>query len=509
MQLIEQAIISLLLNFVSIEQLNTFFSDPQNVAIVVGVLVSVSGAILGTFLLLRKLSMTSDAISHTVLLGIVVAFIIMVSVFGLEPDISSPWLILGAAAAGVVTVILTEIIQRSNLVKADASLGLAFPFLFAIAIILISKSLDNVHLDEDAVMVGEIGVAWANTNSYCYDNCDDLIITPDHPLAQSGRQCINCASEDISPRSPDAIFEDICSNCGTYTAAEAWRDRLIDEPPVLVFFPKAVSVLLATTLINIGFVTLLYKELKISTFDSALASTLGFHPAFLHYGLMIMVSVTAVAAFDAVGSVLVVAFFVIPPATAYLLTDRLAWMFLISPFLGGIATVLGYDLARGNFLGFEVNRLLELLDNTIGLNGYTDWNTSISASMVMMMFFIFLVVWIVSPRYGLVSTLLRRRWQRQAFATQLLMGHLYHHEGEPDEDRELAIATLHEHLNWTPAYLQRILLRARALNLVKIENNLVYLTPRGLKQATDFMAENLVGDNESRYKSQVPPKIAT
>ncbi len=153
MEGIEQILISLLLNFVSREELNAFLRDPRSAAIIVGALIALSGALLGTFLLLRGMALTSDAISHTVLLGILV----MTGLLGLEADLSSPWLIIGAAGAGVATVVLTEAIYRSGLVKQDAALGLAFPLLFAVAIILVSRFADDVHLDADSVMVGEIG----------------------------------------------------------------------------------------------------------------------------------------------------------------------------------------------------------------------------------------------------------------------------------------------------------------------------------------------------------------
>src|SRR5690606_3896400 len=188
---------------------------------------------------------------------------------------------------------------------------------------LISRFTANVHLDTDAVILGEIGVVWADTASHCFDNCEDVVITADDPRAQMGRQCVNWQSEGISPRDPRAEFEEVCFNCGTYTAAQAWRERLIDEPPELVFWPRSITVMLVTTLLNLAFVLLLYKELKLTTFDAGLAAALGFRPGLINYALMVLVSVTAVAAFDAVGSVLVVAFFVIPAATAYLLTDRL------------------------------------------------------------------------------------------------------------------------------------------------------------------------------------------
>ena len=126
--------------------------SPQNSATIIGCLIAVCGALLGAFLLLRGMSLTSDAISHTVLLGIVVAFLLMTEVFGVAGDTSSPWLIIGAALAGVGTVVLTEMLYHSGLVKQDAALGLAFPLLFAIAVILVSRYVDDVHLDEDAVL---------------------------------------------------------------------------------------------------------------------------------------------------------------------------------------------------------------------------------------------------------------------------------------------------------------------------------------------------------------------
>ncbi len=489
---LEQIVIQLLLNFVTVDQLNGFLGNPRSVAVLLGALVALSGAWLGTFLLLRKMSLTSDAISHTVLLGIVIAFLLMVGVFGLEADLSSPWLILGATAAGVLTVLLTEAVQRSGLVKADTALGLVFPLLFAIAIILVSRYIQNVHLDTDAVLVGEIGVAWANTNSHCLEYCEEVVITPDDPRAEVGQRCTNCSRESgISPRSPEAVFEQICTNCGTYTAAQAWGERLIPDAPVLVFFPRSLSVMGVITLLNGLFVLLFYKELKLSTFDQALAKSLGFRPGLLTYALMVLVSLTAVGAFDAVGAVMVVAFFIIPAAAAYLLTDRLWTMLLIGPAISILAAVTGYDLARGLFLGvFPVNGLLQWLDGVIGLGGYTEWNTSISASMVMMLFLFFLLAWVASPRYGLVSTLVRRYLQQLSFAEQLLLGHLRHHHREADLS-ECRAVTLHEHLRWSPRRVQWVLRRLWARGLVRVEEDVVYLTTKGAARVDSFVQVNL------------------
>lgn len=460
MYAIERLILDFLLNFTTAEALNAFLSDPRNTALIVGGLVAFATAILGVFLLLRKLSMASDAISHTVLFGIVVTFLVLLA-FGQTPDLSSPLLLIGAALAGVGTVVLTEIIQRSRLVKADAALGLAFPFLFALAVILVTRYIPNVHLDADAVMVGEIGVAWADTNSHCYSNCDEVIITADDPRAEVARRCINCAAEGISPRDPRAQFEETCGNCGTYSAGEAWQKRLIQQPPELVYFPRAILPLLGIAVFNLLFVSVFYKELKLGTFDASLAAAFGFHPGVLNYTLMIAVSLTAVAAFNAVGSILVVAFFVIPAAAAYLLTDRLWRMFIIAPLISLASIPLGYEVARA-------------------------LNLSISASMVMMLFVLFVAVWVFSPRYGVIAMQVRRWQQRITFADQMVLNHLYNHRGTERESDECARSTLHDHLNWSASKAAQHLGRLVGRKLVQTEGELLRLTAQGEAQVQRF-----------------------
>ena len=437
---IEENLIRLLLNFFAQGEINAFLRSPQNTATIIGALIAISGALLGSFLLLRGMSLTSDAISHTVLLGIVVAFLIMTLWFNQEPDLTSPWLIIGAALAGVATVVLTEAIYKSGLVKQDAALGLAFPLLFAIAVILVSRFVQDVHLDEDSVMVGEIGVAWADTNSHCLANCETITITPEHPLAETARQCTNCRELAISPRDELAEFTERCTNCGEYSPAQAWQAGLLEEEPLLIFWPKSITVMLLITIITVLFVTIFFKELKLSTFDPALAASLGFRPDALNYALMVVVSLVAVGAFEAVGSVLVIAFFIIPPAAAYLLTDNLSRMLGISSIIGAAGAYFGYDLARGSILGLiQIDTILAGLNRIFNLGLTENWNSSISASMVLMIFFFFCLSWVFSPKYGLVSTYLRRRQQQQKFEVQVLLAHVYNHEGSATEPEELAV----------------------------------------------------------------------
>ena len=496
MMLLERGLIEFLLNFLTREELNAFLRSPQNTAALVGGLIAVCGALLGTFLLLRGLSLTSDAISHTVLLGIVVAFLLMTETFGMEGDTSSPWLILGASLAGVATVVLTEMLHRSGLVKQDAALGLAFPLLFAIAVILVSRFVDDVHLDEDAVLVGEIGLAWANTNSHCFDNCESVTITPDHPAAKYTRQCVNCRELGISPRDEGAEFRRICSNCGDYSPAQAFSAGLLEREPLLVFFPKSITVMLLMTALTLAFVLIFYKELKLATFDAGLAQALGFRPGRLNYALMILVSLVAVGAFDAVGSILVIAFFIVPPATAYLLTDRLSLMLLAGPLIGAAGAIFGYDLARGQLFGvIPLGEGIAALNRWFSLELVEQWDSSISASMVLMIFFLFLLAWVFSPCYGLLSTLLRRANRRRRFADQVVLAHIHNHQHTEMHRTECRMDTLHRHFRWRPGKMRRVMARLRALGYVRVVAGIAELTERGDRQVHAFRGTMLEAHN--------------
>ncbi|MDT0294436.1 metal ABC transporter permease [Mesonia ostreae] len=241
----------------------------------IAALVAIACAIPGTFLVLRKMAMISDAISHSILPGIVLGFFI-------TQDLNSPLLILLAALTGVITVVMVEFIQKTGLVKADTAIGLVFPALFSIGVILIAKNANDVHLDIDAVLLGELAFA------------------PFDRLEVGGT--------DIGA--------------------------------------KSLWVIGTILLISITLLILFFKELKLSTFDKGLAATLGFSPIILHYGLMTVSSVTIVGAFDAVGAVLVVALVIAPAATAYLLTNNLKKMLVLACFFGVIAAIGGYWMAN-------------------------------------------------------------------------------------------------------------------------------------------------------------------
>ena len=349
----------------------------------IAIVTAVACALPGVFLVLRRMTLMSDAISHAILPGIVLAFF-------LTESLSSPLLILAAAGTGVLTVFFVELLQRTKLIKEDAAIGLTFPALFSVGVILISRFAGNVHLDMDAVLLGELAYA---------------------PLNRL-----------------DAFGYDL--------------------GPVSLYVMGGILVL------NCVFILLFYKELKLATFDASLAATLGFAPTIIHYGLMSLVSVTTVGAFDAVGSILVVALIAGPPATAYLMTDSLARMLILSAIIGGVNAVGGYWVA---YL-FDV---------------------SIAGSIATMTLLIFGTVFLIVPNRGIIAIARRHARQKWEFAQTMLVIHLWNHEGLPEAAEESAIANLHEHLRWNPTFASQVVRYALNNRCVLQEEAQLVLTEHG------------------------------
>ena len=153
--------------------------------------------------------------------------------------------------------------------------------------------------------------------------------------------------------------------------------------------PRAALVLAAVTLLNLCFVVLFFKELRITSFDPELATSMGIHANLMHYLLMTLVAITTVAAFEAVGSIIVIAMLITPAAAAHLLTDRLASMVVISAVLAILAAVLGHLSAL-------------IVPGWFGFPG-----TSTSGMIAVMSGLIFAVVFLFAPRYGILTKKLR------------------------------------------------------------------------------------------------------
>jgi len=355
--------------------------------LVIAIVTSVAAALPGTYLVLRRTAMVSDAISHAILPGIVIAFFI-------THDLSSPLLLVAAAATGVLTVVLIESLIRSRLVPEDASIGIVFPALFSIGVILISRAASDVHLDTDAVLLGELAFA------------------PFNRMTVGG----------------------------------------VDLGPAALWSMSSILV------INAALILLVWKELKLATVDAGLAALLGFQPLLIHYGLMTMVSVTAVGAFDAVGSILVVALMIAPPATAYLLAERLSAMLAVAAAVAAAAAALGWAIA----LALDV---------------------SIAGAIAAAAGLLFAVAFLAAPRRGLVAQAARRKGQRMDFAVRMLLVHLLHHVGRPDEAEECREAGLHRHLGWRETWTRRVVDKAEDRGLTSRCGELVLPTEVGRRLA--------------------------
>lgn len=243
--------------------------------ILAGALTASSCALLGTFLVLRKMAMVGDAISHAVLPGIVLAFLIS----GSRDNIP---MLLGAAATGVVTTLLIELLHKKARLQEDASIGITFTWLFALGVILITAYTAQVDLDQDCVLYGEIAYV---------------------PL--------------------DLWYLEDGTNLG----------------------PRALYSSGALLLLIIGFILVGFKALKINTFNQDYAKALGLSTLFWHFAFMSLVSVTTVVNFETVGAILIVAFLVVPAASAYLITRRLKRMLILSVGFAVTSAVTGYWLA--------------------------------------------------------------------------------------------------------------------------------------------------------------------
>ena len=243
--------------------------------ILTGSLVAVSCALLGSFLLVRKMAMVADAISHAVLPGIVLAYLVA------QNRASLPMLI-GAAVFGILTTVLIEMLTHSGKLQSDAAIGISFTWMFAIGVILISFFAGKIDLDQDCVLFGEI--AWVPLDTWILGNG-------------------------------------------------------VNMGPVTVWILGGLLILLSL------FIWLFYKPLLLTSFDPLLAASLGVSTMLWHYLLMAWVSLTTVFSFESVGAILVLAFIIGPPATAYLMTENFKRMILFAVLLGILAAISGYYLA--------------------------------------------------------------------------------------------------------------------------------------------------------------------
>ncbi|MCH2149271.1 MAG: metal ABC transporter permease, partial [Phycisphaerales bacterium] len=239
--------------------------------VITGALCAMACALPGAQLVLRRRSMMGDAISHAVLPGVAIAFLITAT--------SDPLVMLaGAILIGILTTVLIDLVQRAGRTEIGASMGIVFTTLFALGLVLIRVFADDVLIDPHVVIYGSIELSYLDQVSLW-----------------------------------------------------GWS------------VPRGAVVNGGSLLINVTLFLIFYKELKLTAFDEPLAAAMGFRPRLVQGVLMAMTAATAVAAFETVGSILVVAMIIVPGATAWLLTDRygpmLIWTLVIAVLAAGLGHV--------------------------------------------------------------------------------------------------------------------------------------------------------------------------
>lgn len=245
--------------------------------VLMGFFVAAGCGLVGNYLLLRRMALVGDAISHSILFGLVAVFLVF-------QHASTPLMFLGAVGAGLLTVVLIEFIHRQSRVKADAAICISFTVLFALGVVLLSVAEVGgpVHIDADCVLYGEIAFV---------------------------------------PLEPPVVVQGFALG-----------------PPAVVRMGGVFFGVLAA-------IALFYKELLVTSFDSGLAQSLGMKTGIWHYGLMVVLSLAVVSAFEAVGAILAIAMLIVPPMFAAQLSNRLPVRLLLTVLNAALSAILGYHLS--------------------------------------------------------------------------------------------------------------------------------------------------------------------
>lgn len=280
-------------------------------ALIASITIGISCGLIGTYIMLRRMSLIGDALAHAVLPGVVISFIIAGK--------SEITLFIGAVAAGIVTVLLIGFVNRNSRIKEDTSIGIIFTGAFALGILLVSQ-LKQVHIDLSSYLFGDVlGVS-----------AGDLVLS------------------------------------------------------------AVIMLIIVITIL------LFYKQLLVTSFDPTMAVTIGISTTFIHYMLMTLLSMSIVAGLQSVGVILIIAMLITPPATAYLLSDNLKKILVISTVIGMLSSIIGLYLSY-------------------------HFNFASGASIVLVAVSIFMLAFLFSPREGVITKLIRRtKTSRQVLADDVI-----------------------------------------------------------------------------------------
>ena len=268
-------------------------------ALFTSIMVGIIFGVIGCFIVLRGLALMGDAISHAVLPGVAISYMLSINFF------------YGAVVTGMIAAVSIGLVNQNSRIKSDSSIGIVFSAFFALGVILISKAQTATDLTQ--ILFGNV----------------------------------------LSVRSSDM-----------------WMTLIIGAIILLV-------------------VSLFYKELLVSSFDSTMAAAYGLPTKLIHYVIMVLLTMATVASLQTVGVVLVVAMLITPASTAYLLTNRLWIMIILSAFFGAFSAVIGL------YFSFV-------------------YNLSSGAVIVLVATALFLIAFIFAPQQGILWRLIKSQKNRAA-----------------------------------------------------------------------------------------------
>lgn len=391
-----------------------FIRDLDGWIIVIASLAAMNTAILGNFLVLRKLSMLGDAISHAILPGLALAFLIFASR-------DSTIMLIFASLFGILTVVLSEALRTYARVDEGAALGVVFVSLFALGLVLIVHAAEVVDLDASCVLFGSVELAALS-------------------------------------KVPVTLYNGAVYN-----------------------IPVSAIRLTALLLINSFFVFVLYKELVLSSFDERFAKAQDRRPALLHYSLLSLVALTAVISFEVVGNILVVAMFVVPPACAHLLSNRLRNIIWISLFLAIALSAAGHLAAiyLPSYFGFGSISTAGMIASSSGV--------------------LFLILLFFGPRDGVLTRLFRLFRMRIEISIDDYLGDLYRIEETRSAGgvSELKSAIS---VNSTQFYISRL------LGFIKTDSSGLHLSPTGKARAESIIRNHRLWELYLNQEAGVTPE---
>lgn len=369
------------------EQVLRFFSmrDPLLRTALIGcILMGISSGLLGGFIVVRRLALVGDTISHAVLPGIMLGYL-----WHLEKDPLT--LFVGAVIAGVVGAVFVSLIQQTTRIKQDAALGIVLGGFYALGILI--KSIIQRGAGGD----------------------------------QSGLD--------------DFLF----GNAAALSSGDV----------VLMAVVTGVALLL---------ITVFYRQFFVSSFDETFAESVGIPSQVFHYILMVLLAFAIVVALQAVGAVLVSAMLIIPPATAYLLTDRLHKMLLLSVIVGVVSAV------GGAFLSFLSTGL------------------PTGPFMIVSSAALFLLAFLFSPSHGVLPRVLRRRKQTRRIQRENTLKAMYHLlEADKFSSRKVAADALMSRRGRDDAETGAEIEALVSHDLARRENGSVELTETGWTRAQEIV----------------------